>query len=110
MKINHQHMTRNELIAKLEARAQSVHTASEREQRREISSAEQIAKAQGARVRVGSEAVHGRPVAAVSSALQRRCSSLYACGDVVSGCTRSRDSANVRPEQRVVVRVIVSDG
>ena len=55
---HHKDMTRDELIAKLEARAQSAHTASKREQRHEISSTEQIAKAQ-ARSEVAREQVCG---------------------------------------------------
>jgi hypothetical protein len=52
-----------------------------------------------ARVGVGSEGVHGCPMAAVGSALRRRYSSLYASGDVVSGCTRTRDGVHARPER-----------
>ena len=52
-----------------------------------------------ARVGVGSEGVHGCPMAAVGSALQRRYSSLYASGDAVSGCTRARDGVHARPER-----------
>lgn len=40
-----------------------------------------------ARAGVGREGVYGCLVAAVCSALRRRCSSLYAYGDVVSGCS-----------------------
>ena len=42
-------------------------------------------------VGVGGERVHGRMAAALMSALWRRCRSLNACGDVVSGRTRATD-------------------
>ena len=42
-------------------------------------------------VGVGGEKVHGRMAAALMSALWRRCRSLNACGNVVSGRTRATD-------------------
>ena len=53
-----------------------------------------------ARVGVGSEGVHGCPMAVVGSTLWRCCSNLYACGDLVSGCTQSRDGVNATRDQR----------
>ena len=47
-------------------------------------------------VGVGVERVHGCRAAALTSALQRRCGSLNACGDVVSGRTRTMDSMFTR--------------
>ena len=52
------------------------------------------------RVGVGGQGVPSCPAAAESSALRRCCGSLYACGDVVSGCIRARDGVNARLEQR----------
>ena len=52
-----------------------------------------------ARAGVGSEGVHGCPMAAVSSALRRRYSSPYAGGDAVSGCTWANDDVHARPER-----------
>ena len=43
-------------------------------------------------VGVGGERVHRRGAAALTSALRRRCRSLNACGDVVSGRTRATDT------------------
>jgi len=47
-------------------------------------------------VGVGSERVHGRRAAALTSALRRRCKSLNACGDVVSGRSRATDGMLTR--------------
>jgi hypothetical protein len=52
-----------------------------------------------ARLGVGSKGVHGCPMAAVGSALRRRYSSLYACGDAISGCTWARDGVHTMPER-----------
>ena len=56
-------------------------------------------------VGVGGQGVRGCLAAAIGSALRRRCRSLYACGDVVSGCTWARDGVNARLVQRGGVRV-----
>ena len=47
-------------------------------------------------VGVGGEKVHGRMAAALMSALWRRCRSLNACGDVVSGRRRATDGKFTR--------------
>ena len=47
-------------------------------------------------VGVCGERVHGRRAAALTSALRRRCRSLKACGDVVSGRTRATDGMVTR--------------
>ena len=47
-------------------------------------------------VGVGGERVHRRMAAALMSALWRRCRSLNACGDVVSGRTRATDGKFTR--------------
>ena len=47
-------------------------------------------------VGVGGERVHGCGAAALTSELRRRCGSLNACGDVVSGRTRTMDSMFTR--------------
>ena len=47
-------------------------------------------------VGVGGERVHGCRAAALMSALRRRCESLNACGDVVSGRTRATGSMFTR--------------
>ena len=52
-----------------------------------------------ARLGVVGEGVHGCPEATVGSALGRRYSSLFACGDAVSGCTRARDGVHTRRER-----------
>ena len=47
-------------------------------------------------VGVGGERVHGCRAAALMSALRRRCESLNACGDVVSGRTQATGSMFTR--------------
>ena len=47
-------------------------------------------------VGVDGERVHGRGAAALTSALRRRCRSVNACGNVVSGRTRATDGMFAR--------------